>query len=1097
MAKADVKHNYYADLDLPNTCSIDDIKKQYRKLALLYHPDRNAGKEDEYVPRFQAIQTASEILGDATTKAKYDADRRKAGLYPTGPTFRASQPAPGNPYAANTNYPPPPRRTQPGTWQRPQQPPTSTPTGADRFTNFPRSAPTARKDPAQDRTNMFRAWQNMNSGQERQQQFTPSGAPPGAPASPSRPVPQRPRPPPRPDTQYPGEDEIRAGMNYRQPPPPQFEGSQTDKGQSAWAEAQQKSTGKPGVGRSNTSRTPKRTGGFDPNAPGSDERSAGVGGYARRHQSEDFGRPEHGKQFPPPPPGPPPQSPLSPDASPSRRRPFADPLRPFKSRATDEDVSQAPYTGRDRKSTPYSSFIGEKTHFSRDSGDGLQRSASTHDATKLDANGGHGGRARSTSPLDRQHTTNGQQQSSARKPHVDYSESDESSTPEGDDSATADIGQRPGAAPHTSKRPKKVPTPPSTRFSGSTNPFGETPTDGAQSDTERPGMQQKSSNNMYVDRDPFKRDVFNHYPSSPGQWAAHMFGTRSTSSGNLRKGGIPKWAIPSSVQPGKVKGQPAPPQPEPRRPEDLLPEARGDRLFVNATPDQQDAYYYLRRQLQEAYGDVPDELDMSVFFQLASTAVQGQSSGQLLLDRVLSDAFSLWPSVAKLAVAANSTHTRTDTPLRTDSFTYPTSSGNAFTPNTKSRSEEHINTKFSPEGWSGRFQGSSDYFPPPQSPVGRKQSSPFGRQKSGLRSATTRVPPNGASSDSNDMPPPPRPYQQQAEGEPGEVKFSKEQWEQTFKDSSWTWPPPPPKPPSPTKVATRARTPSRKASKSSARSAMSGTREQPHVVDGDDNTEAEGANGGEESQVPIGDDGDAMDIDSTPPAQTAERPPTAADNGKEPRLYSVPPSTWRQQQQQAQTNGHRSASSRTSAEGGFKTNLDDLAHVEPMAQTANGLKSFGDLGSTLPFQSQAAVAPPTHPLSPQKLHIPSIPKAPEPPHQLTKQNWHAYSQTFGAYLKAYHAFNHTMLQHFSAREHQAQARLMVGTSWLEATGDTSGATTGGPSGFGSYLQGVREDEAVRETWGIGCERHAEACKGFEKIRERVKRLTAGGGLVEH
>ena len=36
MVKADVKHNYYADLELPTNCSLDDIKKQYRKLALLY-----------------------------------------------------------------------------------------------------------------------------------------------------------------------------------------------------------------------------------------------------------------------------------------------------------------------------------------------------------------------------------------------------------------------------------------------------------------------------------------------------------------------------------------------------------------------------------------------------------------------------------------------------------------------------------------------------------------------------------------------------------------------------------------------------------------------------------------------------------------------------------------------------------------------------------------------------------------------------------------------------------------------------------------------------------------------------------------------------
>ncbi|KAI7556504.1 hypothetical protein KC346_g23469, partial [Hortaea werneckii] len=205
---------------------------QYRKLALLYHPDRNAGKEEEYVPRFQAIQTAHEILGDAGQKARYDADRRKAGLSATGGVGGGggggssynTRPSPaqptGNPYKATSAYPPPPRRTQPGTWQRPQG------FGADR-NNFPRSTPTARKDPAQDRTNMFKAWQNMNNPQDRQQQRTTPGSASSTTAQTgaSTPTPNRPRPPPppRPDPKMPSEEEIRAGMNYRKPPP-QFDG---------------------------------------------------------------------------------------------------------------------------------------------------------------------------------------------------------------------------------------------------------------------------------------------------------------------------------------------------------------------------------------------------------------------------------------------------------------------------------------------------------------------------------------------------------------------------------------------------------------------------------------------------------------------------------------------------------------------------------------------------------------------------------------------------------------------------------------------------------------------------------------------------------
>ena len=476
--------DYYADLELPTTSTIDDIKKQYRKLALLYHPDRNAGKEEEFVPKFQAIQTAHEVLGDPAQKAKYDADRRKAGLFSGA---RPTPPTPGNPYTANSSYPPPPRRTQPGTWQRPQPAASTstaqgaTPSGADRFSSFTRGAPTARKDPAQDRTNAFRAWQNMNSPQERPAQFQP-GTRNVPPTSAPQPSPNRPRPPPRQDTKLPSEEEIRAGMNYRKPPP-QYDGSRTEERQSAWASFQQANAGKPGVNRTRTTRTPKKQG-FDPNAPGSDERPAGGGNYAHRHRSEDFGMPGSGAPFPPPPPGPPPQSPLSPGSSPPNSRPFADPLRPFRSREAQEP--QTPFTEANRTRTPYasSSGVGEKTDFSSD---GLRRSASTRDATKLHAQNGGDARARSTSPLGRHQPTKGHPNSdSSRKPFVDYS----SSEPSEDDRSTSQTPDEHGGAPNPDRRPhsathperpKAFPTPPSLRFNGAPQPSSPPPTsDGTQ-----------------------------------------------------------------------------------------------------------------------------------------------------------------------------------------------------------------------------------------------------------------------------------------------------------------------------------------------------------------------------------------------------------------------------------------------------------------------------------------------------------------------------------------------------------------------------------------------------------------------------------------
>ncbi|KAK5242598.1 hypothetical protein LTR16_008407, partial [Cryomyces antarcticus] len=89
MVKPDVKRNYYADLELPPDACVDDVKKQFRKLALKYHPDRNPGRETDVIPRFQAIQAAHEILHDPETKSKYDGDRRKAGLYPTPASYYA------------------------------------------------------------------------------------------------------------------------------------------------------------------------------------------------------------------------------------------------------------------------------------------------------------------------------------------------------------------------------------------------------------------------------------------------------------------------------------------------------------------------------------------------------------------------------------------------------------------------------------------------------------------------------------------------------------------------------------------------------------------------------------------------------------------------------------------------------------------------------------------------------------------------------------------------------------------------------------------------------------------------------------------------
>ncbi|KAK0789907.1 hypothetical protein LTR02_010036 [Friedmanniomyces endolithicus] len=1066
MVKADIKHNYYTDLELPPACTIDDVKRQYRRLALIYHPDRNAGKEEEVVPKFQAIQTAHEVLSDPTLKFKYDSDRMKAGLYPS---FRRAQQTPqqqqqpppsSTPFPAASPYPPPPRRTQPGSWSRPQPattgaPPSgATPTGADRFSNFTRSAPTARRDPMADRSSNFKAWQNLNTAQERQQQqqsrFASAGAPPTTGQQSPQPSPSRPRPPPRADTKLPSEDEIRAGMNYRKPAPPQFDPDRADARQTAWQSFQQSHGTTPGVGRSNTSRGTPRKPGFDPNVPGSDERPAAESsGYtSHRHRSEDFGRMPPGSAFPPPPPGPPPTSPTSPTAA---RHAFAETLRPSKSRG--EDSQQAPYAEGTRTRTPYANFVGEKTQFAREPPEGLRRTASTHDTTKLNGNGGTPGRARSTSPMGRakgnEHPQNG-----GRKPFVEYSDSDVTDNGLSEDSDNQGEQQppesRPGTAPqsHTpSGRPKKVPTPPSRHYQSN---------DGA--DHETPGMQQKgSSKNMYVDDSDFSdplHETFKNFKSE--EWRTRMFGTLPTYGaglGNQRQSvPIPQWAFPSSVMPGSQRDSKGVKACGTSSDSSDETAQRNNARSAGVTgetpaPNWKSALFFVQQELEKRYGDVDEGLDMDVF----------------------------------------------TFPFNQDQFAHAS----------KSRSEEQINTKFTPEGWNGQFTASGDYFAPPQpstSTPGRKAVSPGKRQRSsGLRqSSASHGPSNLSVNGTTDA-------HGTANGAPGEVKFSKEQWEKTFQDASWSWPPPPP-PNVPASLAGKgaSRAPGRKASKAAARSAASSSHEQPHFVDEDAQADAVGPGTGTDEA-----DDDKMDIDSTPPAQHQDQVPAADStptqqhhgegNAKEARVYAVPPSAWRQQQ--TQTNGHahhRSTSSRESengtSNGHFQTNLDDLANVEPLAPkstNAAGLNSLSDVHSTLPFPSRASTTLPSRddPKQTPQIQMPSLPKAPEPPTKLTKQSWHAFAAAFGAYLQAFHAFNTTMLQHFGSRERGAQDLMGAGMGWLEAAGDSADSV-----GFGGYLKGVREDERVRELWQVGCERHAEAVKGFEGVRERVRRVGAAGGL---
>lgn len=64
------KRDYYEVLGVSKSSSIDEIKQQYRKLALKFHPDRN--KSSDAGEHFKEISEAYAVLSDPQKKQIYD-----------------------------------------------------------------------------------------------------------------------------------------------------------------------------------------------------------------------------------------------------------------------------------------------------------------------------------------------------------------------------------------------------------------------------------------------------------------------------------------------------------------------------------------------------------------------------------------------------------------------------------------------------------------------------------------------------------------------------------------------------------------------------------------------------------------------------------------------------------------------------------------------------------------------------------------------------------------------------------------------------------------------------------------------------------------
>ena len=64
------KRDYYEVLGVSKNSPADEIKRQYRKLALKFHPDRN--QSSDATEHFKEISEAYAVLSDSEKRKVYD-----------------------------------------------------------------------------------------------------------------------------------------------------------------------------------------------------------------------------------------------------------------------------------------------------------------------------------------------------------------------------------------------------------------------------------------------------------------------------------------------------------------------------------------------------------------------------------------------------------------------------------------------------------------------------------------------------------------------------------------------------------------------------------------------------------------------------------------------------------------------------------------------------------------------------------------------------------------------------------------------------------------------------------------------------------------
>jgi len=93
--------DFYGLLELTPSASLSEIKKNYRRVALIHHPDKAAPEDNEKATQnFQLIAEASQVLSDPEKRQRYDNVRQIRRVWKDSATFGSLAAVPAKDLAA-------------------------------------------------------------------------------------------------------------------------------------------------------------------------------------------------------------------------------------------------------------------------------------------------------------------------------------------------------------------------------------------------------------------------------------------------------------------------------------------------------------------------------------------------------------------------------------------------------------------------------------------------------------------------------------------------------------------------------------------------------------------------------------------------------------------------------------------------------------------------------------------------------------------------------------------------------------------------------------------------------------------------------------